>query len=502
MKRNLKIVVTLWGVLLLATLWTTQAKSQEEKWSIPLSLSTEERKGSEGSIVADKYGYAHLFWTEVLEDERMIIQYARFDGKTWTTPVDVHVTETTINAVSPFVDQNGTLHLVWTEGSLQNGPAYYSSAPSYDALSAKKWQKPIRILIPAKSANLLVDSQGIIHLVYVKSVGSDLGLYYVRSSDQGRSWSKPTWIDPDIPLDYVPRSVHFAFDENDGLHAAWYYAAPLGGSGDWVRYAHSLDGGDSWSSPFTLDKDEEETGRLWAANPVMTVQGRSVHVIWASGDTFLVRYHRYSTDAGQTWGVPVRFMGDLNGQAFDGIAVDGKGRVHYFAQIRYPMGIWHAYWDQGRWTTPSLIYLIKWSDSEGKGKTEGGSDEYGDEYGDKIGAHHTHPTVLTGNQLVLSFADEPSHPLRGLYFIQYTMPAVPPSAIEPTPVLTATPSPTSVPSPTPTPRATQTPTVIGNTGAQIAELPAADYGFMVGVIIPLFLVGGTVGIQIWLRRRY
>src|SRR5207247_1489570 len=107
------------------------------------------------------------------------------------------------------------------------------------------------------------------------------------------------------------------------------------------------------------------------------------------------RNYRYSTDAGLTWSVSERIFGELNGQAFDGLAVDGAGRVHFFGQIRYPQGIYHAIWDHGTWSVPDLVYLILQGDSS----TE--------VMGDRIHAHDTVPVVRAGNQLVLTFADGP-----------------------------------------------------------------------------------------------
>ena len=81
----------------------------------------------------------------------------------------------------------------------------------------------------------------------------------------------------------------------------------------------------------------------------MIVQGKNVHVIWAAG-SLPYRNHRFSTDRGLTWSAPVQIFGELHGQAFDDLTVDRAGRVHFFAQIRYPMGIYHAYWDQSGWS--------------------------------------------------------------------------------------------------------------------------------------------------------
>ena len=59
----------------------------------PYRLSSEAGKASEASLVADQYGYVHCFWTETLfENQHTIIQYARFDGGTWSAPNDIYIT--------------------------------------------------------------------------------------------------------------------------------------------------------------------------------------------------------------------------------------------------------------------------------------------------------------------------------------------------------------------------------------------------------------------------
>ena len=52
-----------------------------------------------------------------------------------------------------------------------------------------------------------------------------------------------------------PIVLSFELDENDGLHAVWFYGArAAGATPDWVRYTHSFDGGHTWSAPFTIDQ--------------------------------------------------------------------------------------------------------------------------------------------------------------------------------------------------------------------------------------------------------
>ena len=491
MRNRYRLIIVICQVLLVAELWIHGAEAQEQNdWSSPFRLSTDRGKASEAYLAADQYGYVHVFWSEELDDERSIIQYARYEGETWSTPIDIRVTEpfSSIGNVSPIVDLNGNLHIVWTEG--QTGPAYYTSAPAHDATSAQKWQQPRLLKVPADRIKLQVDTKGFLHVLYVKFLGQEPGIYYMRSEDQGVSWLGPLWLDPDILPDHGPRALNFEIDESGGLHAVWYYVPHEAVGGDWVRYVHSLDGGNTWSQPFTIDRlDEsavESDKKLSAAGPVMAVQGQNVHVIWAGGELHY-RHHSYSRDAGKTWSVPRRIFGDLSGQAFDGMTVDGVGRVHYFAQIRFPMGVYHAVWEEGEWTEPSLIYLIRYSSS--------------DLAGDRIQAHNTHPAVRAGNQLVLTLADNPSDPGRRLFVMERTLDDVAPlePVVTPTPVVNPVPEPSATPSPTatPLPPSFDQAAPISPTGT-----PTPDRTIWLGLVPALLLIGATMMTRLLLKSRH
>jgi len=397
---------------------------------------------------------------------------------------DIYLTGAGITNVSPSVDQEGRLHIAWAEGV--NGPAYYTHAPANDALAAQNWAPPVRIDIPARTLHLRVDSKGVFHLLYVRQMEVP-GIYYIRSVDQGRTWSEPVWLDPDILPNHTPESLSFELDENDGLHAVWFYGALDQSRPDWVRYIHSLDGGNTWSAPFTLDQVVEENDHyLTTAGPKMAVQGQTVHVIWAAG-ALPYRYHRFSTDAGQTWSAPRQIFGELHGQAVDGLVVDRSGRVHFFGQIRYPMGIYHAYWDRNQWTTPSLVYLIAQEGSE-----EG--------IGDRIHAHYTNPVIQAGNQLVLTFTDGPADPNRRLFAMHRILDDIAPLEPVPTPTLTGISAP--VPSPTPVqsmpmPTLTLTAQPFDSAAAPpLGRVPRPDLAIWIAVIPNLLLFAGLVVLRL------
>lgn len=472
------------GTVYLLFFWGfANAQVQDNRWSVPKRLSSEGTVSTEGFMVADQFGYVHVFWYEYDPPSGLsTLQYSRFDGKIWTDPVDLFIiqADATNAHASPFVDQLGILHLVWTD--TQFGPINYSQVLVEEAVSAQNWQKPIRLNIPAGINKLVVDSRGVIHVLYAAGYGDQPGVYYMRSADQGWTWQNPVWLDPDNLPNYTPRTIQFALDEADGLHAVWYYEDSVASRGDWIRYARSIDGGESWSSPFTIDKDNEDSGRLYFSDPVMIVSGQSVHIVWASN---LNRWHRYSSNAGLNWSSPARFMGDLEGQAFDGLAVDGADRVHFLSQIRYPKGIYHAYWDQDGWSFPSLVYLIQWTSNE--------------VIGDRIEAHDVHPVVRAGNQLVVTFASEPGDRERQMYFIARTLDDIPQETVIPLPTSTPIPLTDQVES---TLTSTITPVVEPITVDYIP--PAPNYAhpsnlLWIALIPSLLLLGGIVLYQV--RRK-
>ena len=458
-------------------------------WTEPHRLSSDRGRSSEAYLATDQYGFVHAFWSEGLfTDQRSFIQYARFNGNTWTAPVDLYYTRPgfEIQSISPFVDANGLLHIVWSEGN--SGPVYYSYAPLANALSAQQWSPPMRITIPAKEVKFLVDSQGVFHLLYNRIIGGARGVYYVQSTDQGATWSDPVWLDVDILGGFAASAMNFEMDDAEGLHVAWFYSGVETQGGDWVRYAHSLDGGNTWSEPFTIDKARENSDyKLTFAYPIMAVAGQRVHIVWAGG-SLPYRHHRFSTDRGQTWSPKARIFGELHGQAFESLVADGEGRIHYFGQIRYPQGIYHTMWTDAGWSKPVLIYNLNFN-----APTPAGG---------QVHAHYTLATVRAGNQFILTFTDSPPEPDRRLFVIHWTTDDFLPFALIPTPAPTAvaTPTPTSKPLDS-EPWATAPALSAAGTSPSGLDSPRPDLAIWLGVVPALLLLGLAFAYRFVVRVR-
>jgi hypothetical protein len=168
--------------------------------------------------------------------------------------------------------------------------------------------------------------------------------------------------------------------------------------------------------------------------------------------------------------------------------------VHFFGQIRYPIGIYHAYWEQNQWSQPSLIYLIAEEGSE-------------DDFGDRVHAHFTLPVLRAGNQLVLTFTDGPADPSRRLFTMHSTMDDLLPLESMPTPVPTAAPIPMFSPILTPG-QPTSVPTqaaIISSLksakGRPLEHVPAPDLPIRLALIPTLLILVGTMIFRLFQRKR-
>lgn len=473
------------GLFVSVALLSPEAAQEVEDWRGPLELSHVGVAAGEAGLVADQFGYVHIFWSETMrENKSSRIEYSRFDGITWSKPFDIYASGpfTSIGNISPVVDENGILHVVWSQN--ESGPTLYMRVPVTSALAAQGWEQPRRIDVPAKSVHLQIDSEGTFHLLYTKTRDEQVGIHHVWSDDGALTWSDSTWLDPDSPIGHEPRGLTFQVDDADRLHASWYYSSLTTSGGDWVRYARSLDAGQTWSTPVTIDRNLGGEDRLRTPGPVMMSSGQTVHIIWAAGE-LNYRNYRYSTDAGETWSRPARIFGNLNGQAFEGVSADRLGRLHFFAQLRFRQGIYHAIWDQGQWSHPVLIYLIRESSQ--------------DNIGDRIHAHHTYPAIRAGNQIVLSFTDSPSEPDRGLYVMYKTLPDVTAAdtLIAPTPTAAVVQS-----MPTAVPQATATQAVIADGFSEpVQSTTAPDFSLWMGVVPAIFVALSAILARIIIRTR-
>jgi hypothetical protein len=483
-------------LIILELLWLektlpAEAQSDSVVWSGPVNLSNTPPNSDHPAIIADEYGYIHVFWSEDFGGERMqsddptpgnSILYTRWDGIQWSPAIDIlSVPEENIaEFVAVTVDPKNYLHVVWTAQS----NFYYSNAPSWQAESAHAWSKPI--IVATNSARSLwessiaADASGNLHIVYATR-GDEVGVYYIGSHDRGETWS--TAIELAWPLDRLEQgfaNVKIIADKAGRLHAVWQ-TFQKDGYGQAVYYTRSGDGGQSWSKPIQLgyrDPGDFEAG--WPY-PV-SLSESELHLIYLDG-AHGGRSQRISTDGGETWSEPhhiIPEMEGVNGYVFP--VIDGIGGMHLIINMRtfagQVVGIYYARWLGNSW---SSVVPVATTEDQGD-------------------AHYTAAIIRLGNELHIVWTQ--LH--RGE--IQYIRGIIP-SVAQTTPLAVPSPQPPPLsPSPAATltiSRPTLTPLPESTRGRVLVNTQAPSSAFaidplVVGLGASLLLVGT---VTLWLRLR-
>lgn len=282
------------------------------------------------------------------------IFYTRWDGVSWTPPTDILFVpgESIADFVSVDIDAEGRLYAVWTG----QWDFYFSTAPGWQADSAHAWSKPVVVATnSARSfweSDIAVDASANLHIVYATR-GDAAGIYYTCSHDGGATWELATRLSE--PFDRLERGFSNVKVITDGagcLHAVWQTIQEEG-YGQAVYYVRSTDEGQSWSAPVQLGYRDPEDYE--ASLPCLTATGESeLHLIYLDGSS-KGRCHRISLDGGETWSEAydiITNMEGVNGYVIP--LVDGSGQMHLVVNMRtragMVVGIYYAHWLGSGWS--------------------------------------------------------------------------------------------------------------------------------------------------------
>ncbi|MBN1659126.1 MAG: exo-alpha-sialidase [Anaerolineae bacterium] len=409
------------------------------------------------------------------------ILYRRWDGISWSAPLDILFVPGESRAEWPVVaiDAENRLHLVWQSFTA----VYYASAPSWQADSAHHWTEPLALTANADftpwGADITADAQGVLHVVYA-AAGDEEGLNYIRSTDGGESWGLPLRLyGPLAPSEEPPSMVQIVADAAGRLHVVWQTNQVTGG-GYGVYYARSTDGGDAWSAPVQLATREPED--FSTSTPYLMANGESeLHLIYVDGSYTgsKGRFHCISRDGGATWGVPKHIITELVGMNSRVMpVVDGAGQMHLIANMRTEstqvVGIYYARWQEAGW---SPVVAVEVSVPQ---------------------IHYTAATVRLGNELHITYTGlegaEVWH-IRGIVSGLDPQPALaPPAPLLPTQPVQAAETAFSPATPEPEPVASTSPAEMLPSQAT----PAGIHPLLPAVVAALAVV---VGVIAWTRIR-
>ena len=180
--------------------------------------------------------------------------------------------------------------------------------------------------------------------------------YYVRSTNDGGSWSAPTTIDSDTTL----ATVTVAHDSSGNAHAAWI--ATNQATTYTIYYSKKNTGTTTWSSRATISSVTMTSNFPPAINNLTIIASgaNTVDIIWeglintSNPDPTL--WHSRSTNGGSSWSAAARVNTATDRKATSpAVTADASGNLHLVweqqTSILADSNIYYANYNGATWST-------------------------------------------------------------------------------------------------------------------------------------------------------
>ena len=351
------IVIALLLMTWKAPLVAASAAFQAGSWSDPVLVA---QNASAPVIVSDSSGTLHVFYVEGKRDEEIgpegqAIMYTHSaGGKSWSYPIDILVSPTNtpiiVNAV--IIDRSGYLHLLWSDYDA----LYHSTVNVTEGFDAHAWRTETLLLGDIPVADMKQDKAGGLHVI---ARSDPFTVDYLRSDDEGQTWSRPMRIESVVnPDTFAIGGVKLAVDDPEMIHMTWFYNAAEVNWNFWsVWYTRSLDGGKSWERKVVIAEP------IFGASDVALDGQGNVHLVYGRNIGYPDgRWHQWSADAGETWSEARPLFPTLEPASGDtggyGFATDSAGVLHMVNSFGGAGGEAAAYyleWQGEGWSSPQLL---------------------------------------------------------------------------------------------------------------------------------------------------
>ncbi len=468
-------------------------------WSAPAAVAVSSFDLLSPRIVAGPDGRSHAIWSQsedsfdvgqIVPDRRQTgveIYYTRLEAERWAAPRPV-LTSPSGEADDPAITAGlgGTLVVVWSGG--EAGGIYASRVVADQASSVGEWETPV--LLKDSSGGIGPDvvtgPDGTIYVAYARPFNEGRGIYLNWSLDGSVSWQNQPMLvfDGEAAQWTAVGRPQLALTGGNNLHLTWTQnGLPPDETGQSLVYAHSADGGETWTEPVAI-----AVGRI-LRHDLAGLGDRSLQLVWqAQEDDKTILWQQHSLDNGVSWSDPARLSDP--GLAAGPVALIGDvAQEPHLVQLaadsngRLLLQEWS--WDGGRWLEEAQTDLGRgWQSANAITAVTDADGRFGVVYAALL-------------------ADRTTDILSDSLF--YTERALPETAVTPTPLPTLTPTPlplaaatpTIMPSPTP---AVALPEVTVESGIQVG-LNSQAGRILFGVIPAALVLAVLVAIGARLTRR-
>jgi len=340
-----RIILMTWSVLVIwlsfEMILPDVAIAQDTNWNPPVQLHSTENMVYDPILLSDDSGRLHLFWSEVSEDVgetagQSQIYYMVKDGDSWSGPVDVlTVPRGFTNGLRGSVDEFGRPYLV-IGGS--NSILQYSRAFQPEAMTALAWQ-PLRGLTDLQVGGEIYVADAI-HVIYADIGGQ---IIYLRLGENGNVESSQViaWLPGNQVFIRPPRMIQVS----DGtLHVILPAITPPAGDLD-AYYIRSTDQGETWSELMSISQPD------LLAIAIEESSNSNLNILYIGRAGVGGRYHSLSEDGGDSWSelMPISLPSEGSGMSGGDLDIDSAGRLHAVLGLADGTTIVHSEFDGSNW---------------------------------------------------------------------------------------------------------------------------------------------------------
>jgi len=236
------------------------------------------------AIAVDADNRIHIVWWRSASSIELYYRKSTDGGSTWN-PVQ---RLTWVSSLSYYpalaADSNQNVRAVWYCWMTDNYEVFYKHSTN----GGSTWSPARRLTWNSGSScypDIAVDSDGVIHVVWMDKTPGNNEIYHARSSDGGSTWSdakRVTWAGGEC---FVPA---MAIDASNEVHVVWYNVT----ADDYqLYYKKSTDKGLTWTSAQKLT-----WGSGTSLDPAMAIDSAgTLHVVWrnAAAGNFEIYYKNW-----------------------------------------------------------------------------------------------------------------------------------------------------------------------------------------------------------------
>ncbi len=333
--------------------------SSPNEWTMPITVSTSSGDSFANGLVADQNGFVHMVWSQKGTNpdggDSSGLEYARWDGRTWTSPLMVFGAPfTDVNPPSADISNN-QLYVVFSDPS--SGEIQFTSVSASSATDARAWSPLTALPIEGSGANspqIHAASDGSLYVAYAVPINENRGIYLIHSTDGGASWSKPAQVFDAAKANWqVVDYPQLALSDPQHLYLLFtQYSLPGRDSPIGLYFTTSSDGGASWAAPQTVTNQPVYWSDILSTGP------DSVQVAWQelTNGAYTV-WQNTSGDGGQSWTGKSSLYNSGTRTMLSPLIVDQQERIHLVQSSKEDQGsitLTHWIWNAPQWSISDL----------------------------------------------------------------------------------------------------------------------------------------------------